>query len=116
VLLSFFGAGLLLAFTPCVLPMVPILSGIIAGSGENVTTRRSFMLSLELCARHGFHVYGRRHRGPARSGKASTASHLQSAVDRRGFQSVIRGPGGVDARTVHDRDAGLHPDAAQQYQ
>jgi len=46
VLLSFFGAGLLLAFTPCVLPMVPILSGIIAGSGENVTTRRSFMLSL----------------------------------------------------------------------
>ena len=46
VLLSFFGAGLLLAFTPCVLPMVPILSGIIAGSGDNVTTRRSFMLSL----------------------------------------------------------------------
>jgi thiol:disulfide interchange protein DsbD len=46
VLLSFFGAGLLLAFTPCVLPMVPILSGIIAGSGENVTTRRSFVLSL----------------------------------------------------------------------
>jgi thioredoxin:protein disulfide reductase len=46
VLLSFFGAGLLLAFTPCVLPMVPILSGIIAGSGENVTTRRSFLLSV----------------------------------------------------------------------
>jgi thiol:disulfide interchange protein DsbD len=46
VLLSFFGAGLLLAFTPCVLPMVPILSGIIAGSGDNVSTRRSFMLSL----------------------------------------------------------------------
>ena len=46
VLATFFGAGLLLAFTPCVLPMVPILSGIIAGSGENVTTRRSFMLSL----------------------------------------------------------------------
>ncbi len=46
VLLSFFGAGLLLAFTPCVLPMVPILSGIIAGSGEHVTTRRSFMLSV----------------------------------------------------------------------
>jgi thioredoxin:protein disulfide reductase len=46
VLVSFFGAGLLLAFTPCVLPMVPILSGIIAGSGENVTTRRSFMLSV----------------------------------------------------------------------
>lgn len=46
VLLSFFGAGLLLAFTPCVLPMVPILSGIIAGGGDNISTRRSFMLSL----------------------------------------------------------------------
>ena len=31
---SFFGFGLLLAFTPCVLPMVPILSGIIVGGGQ----------------------------------------------------------------------------------
>src|ERR1700733_10311021 len=45
VLGTFFGLGLLLAFTPCVLPMVPILSGIIAGHG-NVTTTRAFMLSL----------------------------------------------------------------------
>ncbi|GAA0719062.1 protein-disulfide reductase DsbD [Dokdonella soli] len=45
-LLSFFGFGLLLAFTPCVFPMIPILSGIIAGSGENVTTRRAFVLSV----------------------------------------------------------------------
>jgi thiol:disulfide interchange protein DsbD len=43
---SFFGFGLLLAFTPCVLPMVPILSGIIAGQGDNVTTARAFSLSL----------------------------------------------------------------------
>jgi len=46
VLATFFGLGLLLAFTPCVLPMVPILSGIIAGHGANVTTRRAFALSL----------------------------------------------------------------------
>ena len=46
VMLVFFGIGLGLAFTPCVFPMVPILSGIIAGSGENVSPRRSFMLSL----------------------------------------------------------------------
>jgi thiol:disulfide interchange protein DsbD len=46
VLAIFFGAGLLLSFTPCVLPMVPILSGIIAGQGANVTTRRAFLLSL----------------------------------------------------------------------
>src|SRR5262249_23765342 len=32
----FFVAGLLLTFTPCVLPMIPILSGIIVGEGRNV--------------------------------------------------------------------------------
>ena len=46
VLGTFFGLGLLLAFTPCVLPMVPILSGIIAGQGASITTRRAFALSL----------------------------------------------------------------------
>jgi len=46
VMASFFGFGLLLAFTPCVLPMVPILSGIIAGQGKQATPTRSFMLSL----------------------------------------------------------------------
>ncbi|HET9483787.1 MAG TPA: protein-disulfide reductase DsbD, partial [Xanthomonadales bacterium] len=45
-LLLFFGMGVLLAFTPCVLPMVPILSGIIAGAGENVGARRAFVLSV----------------------------------------------------------------------
>ena len=43
---SFFGIGLLLAFTPCVFPMIPILSGIIAGHGHHITTRKAFMLSL----------------------------------------------------------------------
>jgi thiol:disulfide interchange protein DsbD len=42
----FFLAGLGLAFTPCVLPMVPILSGIIAGEGDKVTPMRGFMLAL----------------------------------------------------------------------
>jgi len=46
IVLSFFGFGLLLAFTPCVLPMVPVLSGIIVGHGEELTTRKAFMLSL----------------------------------------------------------------------
>lgn len=46
VLAVFMGFGLLLAFTPCVLPMVPILSGIIAAQGEGITTRRAFLLSL----------------------------------------------------------------------
>jgi thioredoxin:protein disulfide reductase len=42
----FYLTGLGLAFTPCVLPMVPILSGIIVGSGKRVTTGRGFVLSL----------------------------------------------------------------------
>ncbi len=46
VLATFYGLGLLLAFTPCVLPMIPILSGIIAGQGPEISTRRSFLLSL----------------------------------------------------------------------
>jgi thioredoxin:protein disulfide reductase len=41
----FYAAGLALAFTPCVLPMVPIVSGIIVGE-KNVTAARGFMLSL----------------------------------------------------------------------
>jgi thiol:disulfide interchange protein DsbD len=45
VLASFLGFGLLLAFTPCVLPMIPILSGIIAGEGGSVTKKRAFALS-----------------------------------------------------------------------
>lgn len=42
----FFGLGLLLAFTPCVFPMIPILSSIIVGRGEGTTTKNAFMLSL----------------------------------------------------------------------
>ncbi|WP_456377788.1 protein-disulfide reductase DsbD [Thiolapillus sp.] len=46
IMLTFFGIGLLLAFTPCVFPMIPILSGIIAGQGSGITTRRAFTLSV----------------------------------------------------------------------
>ena len=42
----FFVAGLLLSLTPCVLPMVPILSSIIVGQGESVTRWRGFTLAL----------------------------------------------------------------------
>ncbi len=42
---SFFGFGLLLSFTPCVLPMVPILSGIIVGARHPVTKTKGFLLA-----------------------------------------------------------------------
>lgn len=44
VMAVFFGMGILLAFTPCVLPMVPILSSLVVAG--NASTRRAFALSL----------------------------------------------------------------------
>lgn len=45
-ILAAFGAGLLLTFTPCVLPMVPILSGVIVGTeGTHITKWRGGLLS-----------------------------------------------------------------------
>ncbi len=46
ILLSFFGFGLLLSLTPCVFPMIPILSGIIVNHGHAVSHLRAFVLSL----------------------------------------------------------------------
>lgn len=43
---AFFGFGLLLAFTPCIFPMIPILSSLIAGQGAHLTRRRALLLSL----------------------------------------------------------------------
>lgn len=46
VVATFFGLGLLLALTPCVFPMIPILSGIIAGQNRQVTKLSGFLLAL----------------------------------------------------------------------
>jgi len=46
IIATFFGFGLLLAFTPCVFPMIPILSSIIVGQGEDISTRKAFSMSL----------------------------------------------------------------------
>jgi thioredoxin:protein disulfide reductase len=44
--LSFLGFGLLLAFTPCVLPMVPILSSIIVGGSDDGKPKKGFLLAV----------------------------------------------------------------------
>lgn len=44
-LAAFFIGGLLLSFTPCVFPMYPILTGIIVGQGDKLSTKRAFALS-----------------------------------------------------------------------
>jgi len=46
VLLTFLGFGLLLAMTPCVFPMIPIISGVIVSQGKGLTTRKAFALSV----------------------------------------------------------------------
>lgn len=45
-LLAFFGLGVGLAFTPCVFPMYPILTGIIAGQGDKLSAKHGFLLSM----------------------------------------------------------------------
>lgn len=50
VLVSFLGLGVLLAFTPCMLPMLPILSGIIVGEGDNPGKARALALSASYVA------------------------------------------------------------------
>ncbi|MDF1654137.1 MAG: protein-disulfide reductase DsbD [Coxiellaceae bacterium] len=48
VILAFFGFGVLISLTPCILPMIPILSSIIIGQSKHgqLSHVRSFMLSL----------------------------------------------------------------------
>ena len=46
ILLTFLGFGLLLAMTPCVFPMIPIISGVIISQGEGLSTRKAFTLSV----------------------------------------------------------------------
>ena len=45
IMLGAFVSGILLTFTPCVLPMVPIVSSIIAGQGEEVTKTKAVILA-----------------------------------------------------------------------
>jgi len=46
IMLGAFVSGVLLTFTPCVLPMVPIVSSIIAGQGEDVTKTKAVMMAV----------------------------------------------------------------------
>lgn len=46
ILLTFLGFGLLLALTPCVFPMIPIISGVIISQGKDITTTKALMLSI----------------------------------------------------------------------
>ncbi len=45
ILAVFFGIGVVLSLTPCIFPMIPILSSIIVSQGEDISAKRGFMLS-----------------------------------------------------------------------
>ncbi len=46
IIIGFFLFGLALSLTPCVFPMIPILSGIIVGQGADISRKKAFMLSV----------------------------------------------------------------------
>ncbi|HIC42956.1 MAG TPA: protein-disulfide reductase DsbD [Sulfurimonas sp.] len=46
IIIGFFGFGLLLSLTPCVFPMIPILSSVIVSHGSEITTKKAFVLSM----------------------------------------------------------------------
>jgi len=46
IIIGFFGFGLLLSLTPCVFPMIPILSSVIVSHGSEMTTKKAFVLSM----------------------------------------------------------------------
>lgn len=46
IIVSFFGFGILLSLTPCVFPMIPIISSVILAQGKGMGTKRAFFLSL----------------------------------------------------------------------
>lgn len=46
IIIGFFIFGLLLSLTPCVFPMVPILSSVIVSHGSDMTTKKAFILSM----------------------------------------------------------------------
>ncbi len=87
VLASFAGFGLLLTFTPCVLPMIPILSGIIAGEGAKLGRLRALILSLAYVLGMAI-AYALAGIGAAWSGSLLAAA-LQSAWVLGGFALVF---------------------------
>ena len=46
ILLTFLGFGFLLSLTPCVFPMIPIISGVIISQGKDITTKKALALSV----------------------------------------------------------------------
>ncbi len=77
IMIIFFGLGLLLSLTPCVFPMIPILSGIIVGQGKDVSRKTAFILSAG-------YLFGM----AAAYSLAGVAAALSGTMISSGFQNV----------------------------
>lgn len=84
-LLAFFGFGLALSFTPCVLPMVPILGGLLARDRATPTRMRGFALSATyvFAMAAAFGVLG--------MAAAATGQNLQLALQSAPVLGIIAG-------------------------
>ena len=92
----FGGFGLLLAFTPCVLPMIPILAGVIAGA--NAGTARALRLSLVYVLAMATHLRDARYHHRLDRGQPSGV-HAERLGDRR-FRAASASDGPVDVRCL----------------
>ena len=99
VMLTFTGLGLLLAFTPCVLPMVPILSGIIAGQGKQCNYQPGLFIVADLRARHGHNLYPGR-RGLRRDGRANSGGAAEALDYRWRLRMLFVALARVDVRLL----------------
>ena len=98
---AFFGFGLLLSLTPCVFPMIPILSGIIVGRETRQPAHFSVTRAValrRLCFRHGNGLCGGRRR---RRALRQPAIHFPAnSLGRRHLCAGLRRAGGVDVRAL----------------
>lgn len=92
-LFAFLGCGLLLAFTPCVLPIVPILSGMLTRSAEKLSWGRGFALSAS-------YVLAMAGSGFSLPGSAATFSDPADSGRRRPDESHVCDVRAVDVWTV----------------
>ena len=108
----FFVTGLLLAFTPCVLPMVPILSGIIVGAGGDRPVSRGRAFSLSLAYVLGMALtYTIAGAVFARAGQQAQA-FFQKPWMILLFAALFIVAGAQHVRALHAADAGRDPGAA----
>ena len=94
IVLAFLGFGLLLSFTPCVFPMIPILSGMLARSGSRLSLTRSFVLSASYVVAMAA-AYGTLGIFVAWSGE-NLQTVLQTPLAVLGHERAVRGARAVD--------------------